>query len=122
MKGRRYILLTFAVCWIHCSYGQTWSYSPKQVLDFSTIEKPRFVNPVLGQQKSLFDLRLLHPNLVTPMVFRSPDQELAFFCKMEVKAVDALGIWIKVRVGDPAGFFIQNCSSYNPFQPWYPGP
>lgn len=123
MKGFRiFIFIGILMCISSNSYAQT------NVIKFEVYSYNHFLfngTHAFASLRSTFHLKQLENNFFIPtfnslptnlkfeapvqgvsqsFVFKSPIHYTAFFCKMEVKTSNALGIMIKVHAGDYDGY------------------
>ena len=63
-----------------------------------------FFIPALIFQPICYRFSAYQTEITYPLVFKSPVHYTAFFCKMEVKTANTLGIMIKLHAGDYDGY------------------
>ncbi len=98
MKTKKAFFIFIALLAAGCSFAQTGALKFK-ALQFNTVNIPF---PFSGNLKNSASADVISffsethaPAMVDPVVHYP-----AFFCRMELKSVDQLGIWIKIHAGD----------------------
>lgn len=82
------------------SFGQIMNGTFQSASLKLNIEEPQFFVPSLGSSPVVFKSFSQYSPTFTLSIFKSPVHHTAFFCKMEMKAVNRLGIWVKIHAGD----------------------
>jgi len=67
-----------------------------------TFCKPIIISPI--QTSSLYSFYHISISNTNPVAKLTNFNYTAFFCKMELKALDRFGIWVKVHAGDYDGY------------------
>lgn len=78
------------------------SFAQRNLSKF-TFAKPMTINPFFAPSLYSFNKFSHYNNIVQGVQYQAIPNNFhytAFFCKMELKAMNHFGIWIKVHVGD----------------------
>lgn len=114
MKGLRiFLFIGILMCISSVSFAQTSILNLKTAIFQLKRTESSFFIPTSNIHSTSFKFTTPLQQENRPLVFKSPTHYTAFFCKMELKTLNALGIMIKVHAGDYDGY-IGGCGYLRP--------